>query len=66
MLVVQVRSFVIVSGSRWVILDAFIQSEIRLYIFFCQNGAGDRQSAWTLGGVGSFFAGELFCISYRE
>ncbi len=27
---------------------------------------GDRQSAWSLGGVGSFCAGVSFCISNRE
>ncbi len=28
--------------------------------------AGDRQSAWSLGGVGSFCAGVSFCILNRE
>ncbi len=27
---------------------------------------GDRQSAWSLGGVASFCAGVSFCISNRE
>ncbi len=30
------------------------------------TSAGDRQSAWSLGGVGSFCADVLFCISNRE
>ncbi len=30
------------------------------------TSAGDRQSAWSLGGVGSFCAGVSFCISNRE
>ncbi len=30
------------------------------------TSAGDRQSAWSLGGVGSFCAGESFCISNRK
>ncbi len=30
------------------------------------TSAADRQSAWSLGGVGSFCAGVSFCISNRE
>ncbi len=30
--------------------------------FFLTSVAGDRQSAWSLGGVGSFCAGVSFCI----
>ncbi len=30
------------------------------------TSAGDRQSAWSLGGVGSFCVGVSFCISNRE
>ncbi len=30
------------------------------------TSAGDRQSAWSLGGVCSFCAGVSFCISNRE
>ncbi len=30
------------------------------------TSAGDRQSAWSLGVVGSFCAGVSFCISNRE
>ncbi len=30
------------------------------------TSAGDRQSAWSLGGVGSFCADVSFCISNRE
>ncbi len=32
----------------------------------CLTSAGDRQSAWSLGGVSSFCAGVSFFISNRE